>query len=64
LPDFGSVACPKQERRETAKMIEMKVANPDCVEIGPVKLFLGQTVRSVGADVEQDCAAVSFQPIA
>jgi len=45
-------------------MIEMKVANPDCVEIGPVKFFLGQAVRNVGTDVEQDRAAVSFQPVA
>ena len=52
MPDFGSVAHSKQERREAAKMIEMKVADPDCVEVGPVKFFLSEAVRNVSADVE------------
>lgn len=44
-------------------MIEVKVADPDCVEIGPVERFLRHAVRGVGTDVEQDRAAGCLKPM-
>ena len=35
----------EQERRETAEMVQMKMADPDRIEIGPVKFLLGHAMR-------------------
>src|SRR5436853_5485642 len=52
----------KQQRCQTAAMIEMQMANPNGVEIGPVEIFCRHSVRGVTAAIKQDRTSFSFQP--
>src|SRR6185369_11864468 len=52
-----------KKRRQSADVIEMKMTDPDGVEIRPVELFLGHTVRRIDAAVEQHCAFRRFKPM-
>ena len=53
----------KKEWCETADVIEMKVADPDSVEVWPVKLLLSHPVRRIGANVKQQCAHLRLKPV-
>src|SRR5215218_5094779 len=39
----------EKKRGESSHMVEMKMTDPDCVEIGPVEVFLRHAARCVGA---------------
>jgi hypothetical protein len=53
----------EEKGREPTDVIEMKMTDPDGIEIRPVELFLGHAVRRIGARVEQDGAFRSFKPV-
>src|SRR5947199_5734725 len=52
----------KQQRCQSDAMIEMQMANPDGVEVGPIEIFCRHSVRSVSAAIKQHRTRVCFQP--
>jgi len=43
-------------------MIQVKMADPDCIEVWPIELFLSHPVWRVGADIKQQRAAGCVEP--
>jgi hypothetical protein len=43
-------------------MIKMQMANPDCIEVGPVDALLRHAMGRVGAAIKQDQTICCFQP--
>src|SRR6266542_6968776 len=64
LLSLRSRARSKKKRRKPAHVLEVKMANPNCIEINPIKFLPGDTMRRVSAYVEEYPAAFIFQPIA
>src|SRR5438093_12736229 len=54
--------CAEEKRRQSAEMVQMKVAHPNCVEVRPVESFLCHAMRGIRTYVEQKRAALRLQP--
>src|SRR6266496_4144757 len=52
----------KQQRCQTATMIEMQMTNPDGVEVGPIEILCRHSVCGVGAAIKQNGPAFRRQP--
>ena len=52
----------KQEWCEAAAMIQVQMANPDCIKAGPIEILFGHPMRCVGAAIKQQRTRLSLQP--
>src|SRR2546423_10208046 len=52
----------KEKWREAAAMIEVQMANPDCLKIRPIEILFGHPMRRVGAAIKQQRTRLSLQP--
>ena len=59
-----SVFDPKQERRQAAAVIEVKMRDPDRVETYPIELFLRHSLNRRRRAVQQNRSAGCLKPIA
>src|SRR5687767_14215376 len=59
----GCMFRPEQERSEPASVIEMKMRDPDRVEIRPVEILLCSTMDRRRRTVEEDRTALRLKPI-
>ena len=52
----------KQKWHEPAAMIQVQMANPDCLKAGPIEILFGHPMRRVGAAIKQQRTRLSLQP--
>src|SRR5437763_9763308 len=52
----------KQKWCEAAAMIEVQMANPDCLKIRPIEILFGHPMRRIGTAIKQQRARLSLQP--
>src|SRR5438046_76092 len=52
----------KQKGREAAAMIQVQMANPDCLKVRPIEVLFGHPMRRVGAAIKQQRTRLSLQP--
>src|SRR5256714_11300064 len=52
----------KQKWREAAAMIQVQMANPDCLKVRPIEILFGHPMRRVGAAIKQQRTRLSLQP--
>src|SRR5438034_6026620 len=52
----------KQQRCQTTAMIEMQMANPHGVEVGPIEILCRHSMRGVSAAIKEHRTSLRFQP--